>query len=315
MELVEEYNRNSVQRSLEKWNKENAPTEERIKRMARDAGWLWPCKDANGKYGFKNVNGEIKIPCQWKEAWPFCGGLAVVISANNKYGLIDKMGNTITPCKWVVEPSSYDEGVRPVMDENGRYGYIDKNGREIIPCQWKEAWSFKEGLAVVKDNNDKYGFIDHYGKVLITPQFHGIERTFHNGMAIIINEDGLLGYINYDGRIVVPCKYLNTHGFSKDGLAVVQSRHYLDRFRYPDSFGYIDKKGKPIIPCQYKSALDFVDGQALVLDWDDNLWRIIDMRGRVLEIKQRGFKPNNDVSLARIFSRRTDDYDPYDYAE
>lgn len=307
MELVEKYNRDSIRQSLEKWNKEITPTEERIKRMAREAGWLWPCKDANGKYGFKNTDGEVKIPCQWKEAWPFREGIAVVISANNKYGLIDKMGNTITPCKWEVAPTGFKEGVRPVKDENGLYGYIDKNGREIIPCQWKDAWSFSEGLAAVKDNNDKYGFIDHYGKVMITPQFHGIHRTFRNRMAIVIEEDGLLGYINYDGIIVVPCKYLNAHDFSKDGLAVVQSNYYLGCFRNPDSFGYIDKKGKPVIPCQYKSARDFYDGQALVLDWEKSLWHIIDTQGKVLETKQRGFIPK--------LPNNNDNYNPYDYAE
>lgn len=306
MELVEAYNRNSVRKSIEKWNKEIAPIEDYQKRMAKTVGWLWPCQDSNGKYGFKDLNGVVKIPCQWKEGWPFREGIAVVIATNNKFGLINKMGNTITPCKWADIIWHFEEGVLAVKNENGLWGFIDKSGREIIPCQWKGIGSFCEGLAPIKDNNGKWGFIDHYGEMIITPQWHDV-RHFSNEMAGVSNENGFWGYINIEGRNEVPCKYYKTGYFSNDGLAAVQGRHYSGSIQYPDSYGYVDKRGKPIIPCQYRLADTFEDGKALVLVWDDDLWHVIDAQGRVLETKPRGFSPK--------LPQFKDNYNRYEYAE
>lgn len=76
-------------------------------------------------YGYIDMNGNIVIPCLYREAMPFREGLAAV-RLNEKMGFIDKTG------KMVIPPSfdtalNFSEGLVAV-EISGRWRYIDKTG-------------------------------------------------------------------------------------------------------------------------------------------------------------------------------------------
>ena len=93
-------------------------------------GLVTACKD--GKWGFANPDGIVKIKLQYEDARHFSEGLAAV-------------------------------------KKHGRWGYIDKKGEVVIPFNYTFAGDFKRGVAVVmtKEVNGKSiatGLIDHSGR-------------------------------------------------------------------------------------------------------------------------------------------------------
>jgi hypothetical protein len=55
--------------------------------------------DQYGKYGFKNLDGEMLIPCQYDEAWVRLSGYIEVV-INDKHGFVDRAGKVVTPLKY-----------------------------------------------------------------------------------------------------------------------------------------------------------------------------------------------------------------------
>ncbi|MCR4816875.1 MAG: WG repeat-containing protein [Bacteroidales bacterium] len=99
-------------------------------------GLVTVCKD--GKWGFANSDGLIKIKLQYENARHFSEGLAAV-------------------------------------KKDGKWGYIDKSGNIKIPFQYTWAGDFKKGVAVVMSNGMEQsssmnaailavGLVDHNGK-------------------------------------------------------------------------------------------------------------------------------------------------------
>jgi len=78
-----------------------------------------------GRYGYKDTDGKIRILPKYDYADCFHNGLARV-------GF------------W------------------GKYGFINKRGKEVIPPKYDEVWSFSSSLAGFKLNG-KWGFVDKKG--------------------------------------------------------------------------------------------------------------------------------------------------------
>jgi hypothetical protein len=91
--------------------------------------------DDDGKCGYLDWKGDTVTPCQWKQAWAFCEGRAIV------------------------------------QDFNNLLGYINNNGKLVIPCRWKKASHFSNGIARVSDSKrffffDKWVYIDREGRIV-----------------------------------------------------------------------------------------------------------------------------------------------------
>jgi hypothetical protein len=55
--------------------------------------------DQYGKYGFKDLNGETLIPCQYDEAWVRLSR-HIEVELNGKHGFVDRVGKILTPIKY-----------------------------------------------------------------------------------------------------------------------------------------------------------------------------------------------------------------------
>ena len=225
-------------------------------------------------YGYADKTGKVIIPCEWKEAFPFCEGRALVRNSKDQFGFIDGNGKLVIPCTWRWA-QSFSEGLAHVTDDNWRVGFIDKMGKIIIPCQWKQADKFQEGLAWVLDDNGKKGYIDKTGRVVIPNKWSGV-FNFHEGLARVVDDNGKMGFIDNTGKVVIPCKWKTVEKFI-EGLARVENEEGL--------YGYIDKTGVLVIPCQWVSASSFCEGLAIVKIKEDSFsyfYCFIDKTGKIV---------------------------------
>lgn len=227
------------------------------------------CKQ--GKWGFADPNGNIKIKIQYSDVRHFSEGLAAV-------------------------------------KKDGKWGYIDTKGVEKIPFKYVDAYPFKNGVAVVRREGtvDEYcdastipgglavGLVDHEGHS--TYDFYGKEAS--NGMSIqeyagvyvddIAGSQGYAKYTYYErggervkhGYYVFVNETYIIEGHYKDGykhggwLRLKRDRKVLDWSAQQDFiniYNPITKKRDPNLPGYYYGNQLFIIGKDTVnpiyTDW------------------------------------------------
>ena len=113
--------------------------------------------DEDGEWYSINKSGRI-----------FSDGLALegeVIDGELKLGFIDTNGDVVIPCIWK-NIFNFDEGLAAVQNDEGMWGYVNKKGKIVIPCKWTEAENFSDEHAMVKDENGNVYTIDKSGNVI-----------------------------------------------------------------------------------------------------------------------------------------------------
>lgn len=104
----------------------------------------------NGLFGAKNQRGEVIIPPQYMEMYPFSCGLALVRNNKFQYGYINKDNKLIVPFdlySWC-DPQ-FTCGFSRVMEyfyleEKNKWGIIDTLGNIVVPLKYDKIWAIKE---------------------------------------------------------------------------------------------------------------------------------------------------------------------------
>ena len=104
----------------------------------------------------------------------FDDGGVYAIKSNGKWGFADANGNVkIKPC-YSALGDSWVEGAIAIWGTGG-IGFLNKNLKEIVKPQFAVTSDFKNGIATVKKQN-KWGIIDKNGKVVVPLVFDSMER-------------------------------------------------------------------------------------------------------------------------------------------
>lgn len=264
---------------------------------------LFPVRK-NGRYGYIDIHGNLRIRCQFYGAGHFSEGMAKIRNEKGLWGFIDKTGKTVIPCIFRYENSHseefsngldlcvfmdgniinladsytssfnyadlFTEGLARVKNKDGLFGFIDRNGNSAIPCSFKFADFFSDGLAMVQNKDGLFGYIDRYGNMAVPCSFKDA-HSFIDGLARVQNNDRLYGYIDKNGKMVVPCSFEDSCPFFSEGLASVRNKKGL--------YGFIDKNGKFVIPCSFKNVGFFCDGLTTI-QGKEGLWGYIDKNGK-----------------------------------
>lgn len=230
----------------------------------------------DGRYGFIDGTGAVKIEPQFDDAWEFSDGLAGV-QVGGRWGFIDAEGEMVIRPKFDDGSLAYtfSEGLAPVL-VNSRWGFVDTSGELVIPPQSVEAFWFQEGLALVRQEGEfdrAYAYIDKTGDVVISAD-QGATRDemvmassgFHDGLSLY-PQDGQWGYIDKDGVVVVEPQFDLALPFT-DGLAAVETGGL---------WGFIDKTGSVAIEPQFDDAESFHEGLAAVRQ--SGRWGFVDQDG------------------------------------
>lgn len=239
-------------------------------------------RDNRIRYGFKDKDGSVVVPCVWKHVNQFKSGLALVQNENDEWGWINKAGQIVIPCKWI-DAFEFSEGLACVKDKNSKkWGFIDRTGELVIPYNWKGAGSFHESLAYVENDADKYGYINRYGELVIPCIWEGAFH-FSEGLAGVRNDNWKWGFINKQGEIVILCKWEGVFDF-QEGLCIVTNDH--------EKYGFIDKTGNVVIPIKYRNVRDFSNGKA----YADGEY--IDKTGQVVISRDEVISKESKISVA-----------------
>jgi len=156
----------------------------------------------DGKYGYMDSTGAIKIQAQYKFAQFFKEGLGRV-GMDSTVGFINTSGE-------IVISTVYDGIYLPsdgllVAQRNGKWGAMDIDEKIKIPFKYDVLQTFKGEIAAARLNN-KWGLINRKGKVKIPFIYDDVDDVkFGNYIKVSIN--GKYGIVNLAGKEILPCIY------------------------------------------------------------------------------------------------------------
>ena len=213
--------------------------------------------------GFSDLQGNIVIPIQYRDATTFFQGRAavalVIDSAYLLYTFIDTLGRQLFPPSFQ-NARSFIDGFAPVRRYD-RWGIIDTLGNEILPTVYEELSMPDHGFVFAGDNEGLALFnlnSKNPGHPVTQPLFRPI--TLLADGRIGVSRNGKLGYLDTFGNEVIPCQYDEIGPF-------IDNRAFV---RLGDLCGIIDTLGHPILPLQYTNRTPkgrkyvYFDGLALV---------------------------------------------------
>lgn len=155
----------------------------------------------DGKYGFIDEEGRLRIANRYEDAKPFNGGLAA-IRIRGKWGFIDQReALIIQPVYDGVE--NFNNGYSIVRQQD-QYGLIDRNGKVVLPLRYDE---------ITVNNEKRYrlrqgpllGLADESGTIVIHPRYDELSDT-GNGY-VIVRRQNRVGLVTVRGVSTIPMIY------------------------------------------------------------------------------------------------------------
>ncbi len=193
----------------------------------------------NEKAGYIGKSGNILIPLAYDEANAFHEGYAIV-KKGGKFGLIHKTGNQVLP--FAFDDISYDEtpgGEKTFRTmKDGQYQFYGSNGQMLSEGKLEKAGDFFSNRAYFVQAG-KYGFINKSGEAIIPP-IYDLAESFRNEVARV-KQNEKSGLIDTTGKVILPCEYDNIDNFSEDLTLVVKEK----------KFGFANRKGEIAIPIKF----------------------------------------------------------------
>lgn len=163
----------------------------------------------NGKYGFCDSTGAIKIPAQFSNYYSFSNGFASVSKDGSNYFSINLKGETVlNMSKEAVSPIGKDGFY---LKSDGKIKFYDKSFKETGELSVKQLYAndYSEGMFPVLNNDNLWGFANISPKIVLPCIYKSI-TPFKNGLAVVNKgeyNENKAGVINKNGEEVVPLEY------------------------------------------------------------------------------------------------------------
>ncbi|MDQ2658195.1 MAG: WG repeat-containing protein, partial [Bacteroidota bacterium] len=178
------------------------------------------CILKDGKFGFIDDAGRLRIANRYEDARPFSEGLAA-IRIRGKWGFIDRHE------KLVVQPV-YDEAGKfvngkAIVTRDGLFGLIDTQGRIVLPLRYDEISPNPYDRFLLRQGK-AYGLADASGVVIVHPRYDGVTDT-GNGY-VVVQRDGKFGALTLQGVNTIPMIYdgLTFDAYHNQFMAVKKSK-------------------------------------------------------------------------------------------
>jgi hypothetical protein len=170
---------------------------------------LFSFRNADGKYGFKDIQGNIIIAAKFdgtRSVFSFLGRTPVRIG-NKKY-LIDTSGAQISqPFDHI---RGFVEGNCAVRVSKG-WGFIDGAGQWVARPAYEKVYSFTNGMALIKDRG-LWGFIGRNGEWALPAKYSAV-GLFSNERAVVKTKERGFGYIDTSGEFVIAPQFASASNF------------------------------------------------------------------------------------------------------
>jgi hypothetical protein len=204
----------------------------------------------DGRQGYIDSNGLIRISPRFREAGGFSEGLAAA-AETELFGYIESDGGfrvlpqfasaarfsegralvELNDSLWYIDydgvplflaPGAYAGPFRdgravfssPPAHGAPRYGYMDRLGRTVIPPRFTDASDFSEGTAAVRDDRNRYYVVDVAGDHAFPhpPEGFTYAEPFSDNRALV-ERDGRLEFIGRDGKTLFEVPGRNARSF------------------------------------------------------------------------------------------------------
>jgi WG containing repeat len=155
----------------------------------------------NGKYGFVDAKGKLRIANRYDSIGAFQDGLAPV-------KLIGMWGFINSADKIVIQPNF--ESVSPfvnglsIVQRSARMGLIDQRGQVVLPLRYEHIGRLSTGKFLLKANR-LLGVAHQNGTIEIEPRFDQL-NVLENGQ-LLVKQAQKWGLISSSGLDIIPMQY------------------------------------------------------------------------------------------------------------
>lgn len=155
----------------------------------------------DGKYGFIDEEGRLRIANRYEDVKPFSDGLAAV-RIRNRWGFIDRQEKlAVQPVYDRVE--NFERGYAIVTQEN-LSGIVDATGRIVLPLRYDEVVLTGQNRFRLRQGAS-FGLADGRGTIIIHPKYDQLTDT-GNGYVIVRRGDKF-GVVTLRGVSTIPMIY------------------------------------------------------------------------------------------------------------
>jgi WG containing repeat len=166
----------------------------------------------DGKWGFVDAQGRLRIPNRYDKVQHFSEGLAP-FSLRAKWGFLNKEDQIIIhPTYEEVKP--FVNGFSVVMLKK-KYGLISKNNTLILPCRFDAIRQLESGYFELV-NNGLVGLADKTASIIYDPKYT-TQEFFRNN--IVVQRQGKFGVLDLNGIDVIPTMH--------DAITIHEGNQYL----------------------------------------------------------------------------------------
>ena len=225
------------------------------------------CKTGEG-WGYLDSKGNTVVEPQYKEAYFYEDGLALVIDQNNKAMLIDEKGNVkknLDYCPKFIGRSDvnyFREGFAVVDNEEelwgaqGRCMYVNNQFEPQFGMANYDGSPFHDGYAAVQDQDSKlWGFIDNKGNCMVEPRYKGIEVKVCDDGYGIVKDYSHVNVVNIKKKSDI--QLVSAWNIVANRMWVKVS-NVRDANGYPQTlYGIATPDGQEIMPLSQYSVEDF----------------------------------------------------------
>ncbi len=155
----------------------------------------------NGKYGFIDDQGRLRIANRYENIKPFTEGLAA-IKIRNKWGFINRDEKIVI--QPVYEEVTPFEKSYSLVKQNGLYGLLTHDGKLVLSTRYHTVKILDNGRMLLTINGLQ-GLADQQGNILLYPKYSS-SIDLNNGY-VIIQQDGKFGLVTLQGLSTIPLVY------------------------------------------------------------------------------------------------------------
>lgn len=155
----------------------------------------------DGKYGFVDSRGRIRIANRYEGAGNFHEGLAAV-KLLGKWGFIDKSDQIVVHPAYD-RPADMKNGTA-IVARNGKAGIIDKEGNIRLELRYDSITRI-DMQTFIFYRGGFLGMADGNGRILLEPRFDSVSPIGDD--RVIVSQGGKFGLLTRDGLSVFPLIY------------------------------------------------------------------------------------------------------------
>ncbi|MBO9702590.1 MAG: WG repeat-containing protein [Sporocytophaga sp.] len=189
----------------------------------------------NGRYGFIDEEGNVKVKPEYLSVNDFNDGLSFVskkiVKKDYKWICIDTLGRKVFEIDDFPE-TEFSEGFARISDGFGQHFFINKRGEKVFNKVWKDGQdNFKNGIAYVSDIQfSNFYPIDTQGNRIGSETYnrHGVYLKQNDTTTVktaekllSFKQDSLWGFKDLSGKVVIQPKYYLVDKF-ENGLCAVR---------------------------------------------------------------------------------------------